>query len=175
MEKLNHPRFAGDIIIMEIEVTDIEEVMLQELDNASRTCGLKFNKDRGRNHTNNQGSICKLIPTWSNRRVCLHGATFYINRETPRQRNKMKDQIRMAGIWKTQHNYEGYTTNMLKKKGLQPVYPSSNDVWTLTTKMENELSAAQHNMEWMLNITPIKTEKLANKWGTKLKLWTISK
>ena len=33
--------------------------------------------------------------------------------------NKKKDQSRMAGIWKTQYNYEGYTTNMLKKKSLQ--------------------------------------------------------
>ena len=34
----------------------------------------------------------------------------------------------MAGIWKTQHNYEGYTINMLKKKGLQAVYPSINGI-----------------------------------------------
>ena len=35
---------------------------------------------------------------------------------------------RMAGIWKTDHNYEGYTTNMVKKKSLQPVHPSNNDI-----------------------------------------------
>ena len=65
----------------------------------------------------------------------------------------------MAGIWKTQHTYEGYINNMLKKKCLQPVYPSSNDKWSRyrdinNNQMENKLSAAQHNMERnMLNIT----------------------
>ena len=34
----------------------------------------------------------------------------------------------MAGIWKTQQRYEEYTTNMPKKKGLQSVYPFSNDI-----------------------------------------------
>ena len=36
----------------------------------------------------------------------------------------------MAGIWKTQHNYEGYTTNMLKKKIPLPVQPSSSEIWS---------------------------------------------
>ena len=67
--------------------------------------------------------------------------------------NEIRRRIksRMTDIGKTQHNYDGYTTNMLKKKGLQPVYPSSNDIWSrylnINNKMEKKLSAAQHNME----------------------------
>jgi len=44
----------------------------------------------------------------------------------------------MAGIWKKQHNYEGYTTNMLKKKGLQRVYASSHDIWNRDLSVNNK-------------------------------------
>ena len=63
----------------------------------------------------------------------------------------------MAGIWKKQHNYEGYTTTCLKRKVfnecmlLAMIY--GTETWVLTTKMEKKLSAAQQNMERnMLNI-----------------------
>ena len=57
----------------------------------------------------------------------------------------------MAGIWKIQHNYEGYTTNRLKRKVFNrcifPAMTYGAETWTLTTKMDNKLSAAKHNME----------------------------
>ena len=43
----------------------------------------------------------------------------------------------MAGIWKTQHNYPWYITNMLKKKGFQPVHLSSNDIWSRDLDINN--------------------------------------
>ena len=56
-EELNHLRFADDIILIAHAIKD-SKVMLQELDNASRTYTLK-----GRNHKNKQSSICKWNPT----------------------------------------------------------------------------------------------------------------
>jgi len=109
--------------------------MLQELDKASRKCGLKMNmiknKDHGRNHNNNQGSICRWNPTWSNKRVRLPRPTFYINREKLRQRNKKKNQSRKADIWKTQDNHEGYITK----------------ITSVSFQQWQKLSAAQHSME----------------------------
>jgi len=46
-EKLNHLRFADDIILTAQTVKD-NEVMLQRLDNASRKCGRKMNKRKRR-------------------------------------------------------------------------------------------------------------------------------
>jgi len=40
--------------------------------------------------------------------------------------------------------YEVNTANMLKKKGLQPVYPSSNDIWSSTTQHGTKHS--QHHL-----------------------------
>ena len=54
----------------------------------------------------------------------------------------------MAGSWKTY--YEGYTINMLKRvfnKCILPAMTYGAETWTLTTRMEKKLSAAQHNMK----------------------------
>ena len=84
-------------------------------------------------------------------------ANYYISRKKTRQQNKKNGQSSMAGIWKTRHNCEGYTTNTLKKISLQPVHlPAMTygaETWTLTTNIEKKLSGAQHNTERnMLNI-----------------------
>ena len=44
----------------------------------------------------------------------------------------------MAHIWKAQYNYGGYTANMLKRKYLQPVYPSNNDIWSRNLDINNK-------------------------------------
>ena len=72
----------------------------------------------------------------------------------------------MAGIWNTHHNYEGYSTNMVKKKGLQPVYPSSNDLESRNLDNNNKNGKAQHNIgRNMLNITY--KDRKTNKWVSK--------
>ena len=68
----------------------------------------------------------------------------------------------MAGV-----NKYNYATNLLKKKALQPVHTTSNDIWNrgldINNNNENKLSAAQHNMERnMLDITY--TDWNINKW-----------
>jgi len=46
-DKLNHLRFADDIMIIAHAVQDFE-ILLQELDNTSRKCGLKINMKKQR-------------------------------------------------------------------------------------------------------------------------------
>ena len=51
------------------------------------------NKDHGRNHKNNQSSMCKWnLTRISIRRVCLSRPTFYTNRED--QYNEMRRMIK---------------------------------------------------------------------------------
>jgi len=64
-EKFNYLRFADNIIIIAHALNNIE-VMLQELDNASKKCEPKVNMrntDHGMTQKNNSCSICKWNPT----------------------------------------------------------------------------------------------------------------
>ena len=97
-EKLNHLRFADDIIIIADAVKDVE-VMLQELDNASRKCGLQFNAI---------------------------------------QLDQVEEYVYLGQRFTLIENCEGYTTNMLKRKGLQLVYPYINDIWNRDTEINNK-------------------------------------
>jgi len=57
----------------------------------------------------------------------------------------------MANIWKTEHNYGGYRTNMLKKKGLQLMFPSGNDKWSRDLDRNNKNGKAivpEHPTTW---------------------------
>ena len=99
-------------------------------------------------------SKCKCNPTWSSRRVCL---------PKPIEKNQDNEiRRRITARWQA---FEKCSTIMkstlptcLKRKVFNqcilPVMTYGAETWTLTTKIEKKLSAAQHNMERsMLNIT----------------------
>ena len=73
-EKLNHLRFADDNIIIAKALKEID-VMLQELDNSSRKCGLKMNMRKTKIMAGTTRTTKAVYVIGSSRRVCLKGKT----------------------------------------------------------------------------------------------------
>ena len=101
------------------------------------------NKDHGRKHDNSHMAV-------------------YVNGI---QLDQVEGYVYLGQRFTLIENCEGYTTNMLKKKGLQPIHSSSNDIWSRDLDINNikwKRNCLQHNTTWneTCSTSLIKTEKL---------------
>ena len=169
-EKLNHLRFADDIVIIANNFSEMES-MLQELDVASRRRGLKMNMKK----TKVMADLSVQHKPITIDGTQLEHVSEYIylgQRFTLTERNQDNEiRRRIKTGWQTfgrySHFMKGNLPLCLKKKVYdQCILPSmtyASETWSLTTKMERKLAAAQHNMERsMLNITY--KDRKTNKW-----------
>lgn len=169
-EKLNHLRFADDIVIIANNFNEMES-MLQDLDIASRKRGLKMNMKKTKVMADQSVKHKPIIINGTE----LEHVSEYIylgQRFTLTERNQDNEiRRRIKAGWQAfgrySHIMKGNLPLCLKRKVYdQCILPSmtyASETWTLTIKMERKLAAAQHNMERsMLNIT-YKDHK-TNKW-----------
>jgi hypothetical protein len=169
-ERFNHLRFADDIIIITDNLNNIES-MLKDLDIASRNCGLKMNMGK-----------TKIMagPTATSKPVKLNGTLLeqvdeyiYLGQRfsliDKNQDNEIRRRIKAGWQAFGRHNQimKGTLPICLKRKVFNqcilPAMTYGAETWTLSSKMESKLAAAQHNMERsILNITY--KDRKTNKW-----------
>ena len=99
-------------------VKDIE-VMLQELYNTSRKCGLKMNTRK----TKITAGTTKGVYVNGIQLDQVEDYVYLGQRFTLIEKNQDNEIRSIKAGWQ-----ERFTTNMFKKKGLQPVYPFSNEI-----------------------------------------------
>ena len=142
--------------------------MLQELDNTSRTCGLKINMGK----TNIMAEwITKALYVNTIQLDQVEDYIYLVQQFTIIEKNQDNEiRRRIKAGWQTigRHstNITGTVPNILKRKSLQPVHPSSNDIWSSDwdiKKMQNKLSAAQHSMERTM-LSSSYTDRKTSKW-----------
>jgi ribonuclease HII len=168
-EYLNHLRFADDIVIIS-ESKEQLQVMLQELATESKKRGLKLNKGKTKTMTNTNEELNAIVQNTTLEQVSEY---IYLGHRISLQERNQEQEIkrRIIAGWKAfGRNNDIMKSNMpicLKRKVFDqcilPAITYASETWTLTTKMENKLAAAQRNMERsMLGITM--RDRKTNKW-----------
>ena len=153
-ERLNHLRFADDIIITSSNAEEME-MMMRELAEESRKCGLKMNTSKTKVMF---GPMIKQkqVEVSNNNIEAVEEYIYLGQRFSLSDRNQEKEiQRRISAGWGAFAKHKDIMkSNMpvcLKRKVYNtcviPAMTYGAEAWTLTEKMENNLAVAQRKME----------------------------
>lgn len=169
-KRLNHLRFADDIILISDNNQDIQDMMTQ-LDQESRKMGLKMNLSKTKiMHntlaTHNQIKICGTIIEHVEKYV-------YLGQEIWPEGNQLREvKRRTQAGWAAfqKHNITLMNPKIptcLKRKifeqCIMPAMTYGSETWTLTKAMERKLQTTQRSMERMM-LGYTRRDRKSNDW-----------
>lgn len=169
-ENMSHLRFADDIVIISHNLNDLE-IMLQELDDASRLTGLKMNMKKTKVMAGSAKDP-KQIQVNGTKMEQVEDYIYLGQRFSLQDKNQDNEiRRRIKAGWQAFGRYstimKGKLPLCLKKKVYNqciiPAISYAAETWTLTSKMERKLAASQHNMERSILSITYKDRK-TNKW-----------
>ena len=167
---LNHLRFADDIVIIAKDLKEVE-AMIQDLNTASIKSGLKMNMKKtkvmaGPTTPTHTVTVNNITLEQVDEYIYLGQRVSLVDRNLD---NEIRRRIKVGWQAFGRHStiMKGNLRICLKKKifdqCILPTMTYAAETWTLSSKMEKKLAAAQHNMERsMLNITY--KDRKTNKW-----------
>ncbi|MCH9657352.1 reverse transcriptase family protein [archaeon] len=160
-KSLNHLKFADDIVIITHELKENEQ-MMNELQEASKSVGLKINLSKTKILINNHVPDTTVKLNNINIEILENftylGQTISLKDKTQTQEIRKRIRLGWAAFGKLSYILKSNLPQCLKTKVFNqcilPIMTYGAETWNLSKEMERKIRAAQHNMERsMLNIT----------------------